>query len=101
MNCLQFSGELESKDVMESAKIKVTKTLEDLFEGRDTSQDFLNYLTFNNYGAKFSSVNDFKMYQKPNKLGYNAKVTYTIITRMVLHIQLPHIYLLLSQIRLG
>ena len=78
---LAFSGELESKDVMESAKIKVTKTLEDLFEGRDTSQDFLNYLTFNNYGAKFSSVNDFKMYQQPNKLGYNAKVTYTIITK--------------------
>ena len=78
---MKFTSDQEDKEVADSAKIKVTKTLEDLYEGRDTSQDFLNYLTFNNYGAKFGSINDFKMYKEPNKLGYNTKVTYSVITK--------------------
>lgn len=80
-DALKFTSDQEDKEVADSAKIKVTKTLEDLYEGRDTSQDFLNYLTFNNYGAKFNSINDFKMYKEPNKLGYNTKVTYSVITK--------------------
>lgn len=80
-NALTFSSELEDKETTESAKVKVDKTLDDLYSGRDTSQDFLNYLTFNNYGAKYGGITEFKLYQQPNAMGYNAKVTYTVITK--------------------
>ena len=68
------------EDELESAQIKVDKTLGDLYSKRDTSQDFMNYRTFNTYDATYVGLVSFSMYTVPNQLGYNAKVVYTIET---------------------
>ena len=63
------------------AKIKVDKTLSDLYNKRDTSQDFLNVRQFNTYDATYISLDKFELYNTTNQLGYNAKATYTIKTQ--------------------
>lgn len=78
---LKFPDEKLEDKAVEPIKIKVDKTLSDLFAGRDTSQDFYNYLKFNNYGAEYLGLNSFEYHNSPNKLGYNALVTYSIKTK--------------------
>ena len=63
-----------------AAKIKVDKTLSDLYNKRDTSQDFLNVRQFNTYDATYISLDLFELHTETNALGYNATVTYTIKT---------------------
>jgi len=63
-----------------AAKIKVDKTLSDLYNKRDTSQDFLNVRQFNTYDATYISLDTFELHTETNALGYNATVTYTIKT---------------------
>lgn len=70
-----------SDDDNNSARIKVDKTLADLYLGRDTSQDFLNYKKFNTYSATYNGLNDFKLYNGTNPLGFNAFVDYSITTK--------------------
>lgn len=69
------------EDEVNSARIKVDKTLGDLYLGRDTSQDFLNYKKFNTYGATYNGLNNFKLYNGTNDLGFNAFVDYSITTK--------------------
>ena len=64
-----------------SAWTKVDKTLQDLYGGRDTSQDFQNLYSFNTYGARYVSLDEFTLYTESNGLGYNATATYTIQTQ--------------------
>lgn len=64
-----------------SAWTKVDKTLQDLYGGRDTTQDFQNLYSFNTYGAKYVSLDEFTLYTESNSLGYNATATYTIQTQ--------------------
>jgi hypothetical protein len=64
-----------------AARIKVDKTLSDLYSKRDTSQDFLNFRTFNTYDADYVSLDKFELYTADNQMGYNSKVTYTIKTQ--------------------
>ena len=64
-----------------AARIKVDKTLSDLYNKRDTSQDFLNFRTFNTYDADYVSLDKFELYTADNQMGYNSKVTYTIKTQ--------------------
>lgn len=68
------------EDTLKAAQIKVDKTLGDLYSKRDTSQDFLNFKTFNTYDATYISLDAFEMYSQDNAMGYNSKVTYTIQT---------------------
>jgi len=67
------------KDTLEAARIKVNKTLEDLYTGRDVSQDFFNNYKFNTYGAKYDGISDFALYTQDNAVGFNALVSYQII----------------------
>ena len=62
----------------EAARIKVEKTLQDLYSGRDVSQDFVNNYTFNTYKAEFINIQSFNMYSGSNAVGFNAKVSYKI-----------------------
>lgn len=79
---LAFSDENSaSEEDINSARIKVDKTLSDLYSGRDTSQDFLNYKKFNTYGATYKGLNDFALYNATNSVGCNAWVSYTITTK--------------------
>lgn len=71
----------ETSENVESAKIKVDRTLSDLYEKKDTSQDLYSNLTFNGYGSKYVRLDKFEFYTKNNALGYNAKAVYTIKTQ--------------------
>ena len=69
------------EDTTAKMQTKVNNTLRALYDGTiDTSQDFQNYRQFNNYGAQFVEISDFKAYSVPNALGYNVHVEYSIIT---------------------
>lgn len=68
------------QDTTNKIRIKVDKTLSDLYEGKDTSQDFLNYLQFNGYNAKYNGIQSIDAYNQTNVLGYNTHVVYTITT---------------------
>ena len=68
------------EDTTNKMRIKVDKTLGDLYSLRDTSQDFLNYRTFNTYNASYVGIDQFDAYSEPNSLGYNVYVRYTITT---------------------
>lgn len=69
------------EDTTNKMQIKVNNTLKALYDGTiDTSQDFQNFRQFNNYNASFVEINEFKAYSQPNALGYNAHVSYSIIT---------------------
>ena len=92
----EFTSPECDEQTVQAAKIKVSKTLEDLYAGRDTSQDFFNYKPFNTYDAKFGSVNYFKMYQSPNAMGYNAYVEYTITLPQGFTYSM-HMYLLVEE----
>ena len=78
---LRFESEQYDENTIASAKVKVDKTLSDLFEGKDTSQDFLVPLQFNSFGAKYKGITEFTFYKQANSMGYNAKVTYLIETK--------------------
>ena len=70
--------ELEDEETMESARIKVDKTLDDLYSGRDTSQDVLLFHQFNTFKGTYVSLDDFKLYKESNGLGFNAYAIYTV-----------------------
>ena len=63
-----------------SAKIKVDNILNALYSGRDTSQDFYNFRTFNTYGASYVRMVSFAMYTSNNTMGYNVYCEYLIQT---------------------
>ena len=67
-------------DDLTAAKIRVNAILDDLYSGRDTSQSFFNYKTFNTYGASYGNMITFELYTDKNKVGFNAYCEYTIIT---------------------
>lgn len=64
----------------EKIRVKVDKTLQDLYEMRDVSQDFMNYRTFNTYNAKYVSLDKIDSYSEDDYLGYNTYIEYTILT---------------------
>jgi hypothetical protein len=69
------------EDTTNMMQTKVNNTLRALYDGTiDTSQDFQNFRQFNNYNATFVEINEFKAYSQPNALGYNVRVSYSIIT---------------------
>lgn len=75
----KFNSEAKvDAQTLDSAKIKVDKTLEDLYSGRDVSQDFENKYVFETYDAKYVSLDKLEMYSQENAGGYNALVTYRI-----------------------
>lgn len=61
-------------------QVKVDKTLSDLYEGRDTSQDFYNYRKFNGFSAEYAGITELKSYSQKNAFGMNTHVTYSIKT---------------------
>lgn len=71
---------LRDKETTNKIQIKVEKTLQDLYEGRDTSQDFYNYITFNSYDARFNNILSLESYDQTNALGMNTHVIYSITT---------------------
>ena len=71
---------LKDEETIQKVTIKIDKTLQDLYEGRDTSQDFLNYYKFNTYDARYDGINSVKVYNTTNALGFNTHVRYTITT---------------------
>ena len=74
-----FEGIKEvDEETLTAAKIKVDNILNALYAGRNTSQDFYNYRTFNTFGASYVKLLDFHMYESPNHLGYNATAQYTV-----------------------
>lgn len=77
----QFNEEakLDSNET-EKIRVKIDKTLQDLYEMRDVSQDFMNYRTFNTYNAKYVSLDKIDSYSEDNYLGYNTYIEYTILT---------------------
>lgn len=70
--------EVVDEDTLESAKIKVDKTLDDLYSGRDTSQDVLLFHQFNTFNGTYVSLDEFQLYQDTNGLGFNAYAVYTV-----------------------
>ena len=72
------NGSEADEDTTNSAEISVNNTLRGLYEGYDTSQNFMNYRPFNNYGATYNGVSEFYLYTTPNYMGYNAYVVYNI-----------------------
>lgn len=68
------------EDTTAKMQVKVNNTLRGLYEGTDTSQDFLNFRTFNNYNSSFVGIDKFEAYSVPNQMGYNVYVEYTITT---------------------
>lgn len=77
---LKFNGVPLDENTTEKIRIKVDKTLQDLYEMRDVSQDFMNYRTFNTYDATYVQLDDIVVYAEPNLLGFNTSVEYTILT---------------------
>ena len=76
-----FNEEAElDEDTVNKMQVKVDNTLRSLYEGTDTSQDFLNYRLFNSYDGNYLGITEFMAYSEPNSLGYNVFVTYTIVT---------------------
>ena len=81
IDSMKFNEDFKvEEETLKAAQIKVDKTISDLYSKRDTSQDFLNYRTFNSYDAMYTGITDFTMYSEPNALGFNAKVIYGIQT---------------------
>ena len=68
------------EDTKTAAKIKVNAILDDLYSGRDTSQSFYTFKTFNTYGATYVHMELFEMYTDKNAMGFNTYCEYTIIT---------------------
>lgn len=68
-------------NIKTAAKIRVNAILDDLYSGRDTSQSFYSYKTFNTYGATYGTMNNFYMYTEKNAAGFNVYCEYTIITQ--------------------
>lgn len=96
-----FKGLQEvDEDTLNSAKIKVDNILNALYSGRDTSQDFYNYRTFNTFGATYVKMLDFKMYEGKNAMGYNATVEYTVKTTQGFQYQI-NAYLLVEPVGSG
>lgn len=79
-----------------AARIKVDKILNDLYSGRDTSQDFFNYRQFNTFGASYNGITFFALYNTPNQMGYNAYVEYSITLPQGFTYQM-HNYLVVEQ----
>lgn len=74
-----FEGIAEADEQSNTAaRIKVDKILGDLYSGRDTSQDFFNYRSFNTYGASYVRLVSFQLYDGYNGMGYNCEVSYSI-----------------------
>ena len=69
------------EQTLSAAKIKVEKTLGDLYAKRDTSQDVHLFRKYNTYDATFEGVSSFEYYSEPNDFGMNAKVVFTIKTQ--------------------
>lgn len=68
------------EDTTNKMQVKVDNTLRALYEGEDTSQDFLNYRKFKTYDNKYVGIDSFVAYSTPNALGYNVKLSYKVIT---------------------
>ena len=69
-----------SEETTRQIQIKVDKTLSDMYEGRDTSQDFYNYRKFNGFNAEYAGITELKSYSQKNAFGMNTHVTYSIKT---------------------
>ena len=76
-----FAGIKEDEVNYQPAKTRVNAILADLYAGRDTSQSFFNYRTFNTMGASYIEMNEFHLYVSKNSMGYNAFCKYTIKTK--------------------
>lgn len=68
------------EETIRQIQVKVDKTLSDLYEGRDTSQDFYNYRKFNGFSAEYAGITELKSYSQKNAFGMNTHVTYSIKT---------------------
>ena len=74
-------GTAVDEATLEKIRIKVDKTLSDLYSYRDTSQDFFNYREFNTYDATYVGINYIESYTSTNALGYNTYIEYSITTK--------------------
>jgi hypothetical protein len=76
-----FNGAKVDEATLNAVQIKVEKTLRDLYDKVDTSQDFIMPRGFSkNIDAKFQQIVTFEMYNSDNAIGCNAYVTYLIQT---------------------
>lgn len=87
---------LLDEDTTNKIKIKVDKTLKDLYSYEDTSQDIQLYRKFNTYDAKYVGIDTIEAYSDYNYMGYNTYVTYTITTSQGFTFQL-HTYMKVEQ----
>lgn len=69
---------IADKETTDKVKIKVDKTLGDLYTKRDVSQDFFNSYKFNTFEGTYKGISSFVYYTEPNQYGFNSKVTYKI-----------------------
>lgn len=88
------------EETLAAAQIKVDNILNALYAGRDTSQDFYNYRTFNTFGATYGKLLEFHMYESTNRLGYNATAQYTVTTPQGFEYQV-NCYLLVEPVGSG
>lgn len=68
------------EETLRQMQVKVDKVLDDLYSGRDTSQDFYNYRKFNGFNSAYTGIVNMTSYNQTNALGMNTHVTYSIKT---------------------
>ena len=92
-----FNPELMlDEDTTNKIKIKVDKTLKDLYSYEDTSQDIHLYRKFNTSDASYVGIDAIEAYSECNYMGYNTYVTYTVTTSQGFKFQL-HTYMKVEQ----
>ena len=67
-----------SDDVANSAKTKVDRIMADLYAHKDVGGDYEPSAKDFDYNLEYRGINEFKMYQETNALGYNVVMTYTV-----------------------
>lgn len=87
---------LLDEDTTNKIKIKVDKTLKDLYSYEDTSQDIHLYRKFNTSDASYVGIDAIEAYSECNHMGYNTYVTYTVTTSQGFKFQL-HTYMKVEQ----
>lgn len=68
------------EETLRQMQVSVDKILDDLYSGRDTSQEFFNYRKFNGFDSVYNGIVAMESYTEPNALGMNTHVTYSIKT---------------------
>lgn len=71
---------LLDEETTRQIQVKVNNVLNDLYEGRDTSQEFYNFKKFNTFNSRYDGISTIYCYSEDNSIGYNTKVTYSITT---------------------